>query len=1121
MIIKKYINENNIIQYYTFDKTCEDNKYFNHLEEYKDLTKSTIFVCSTLIDTNFINFHKGEKWVYFTSKITDEVIDNLDTDYIKDYFIDNIELQKKIKSINCKIIKSKISNFNKIKKVNVENSIVFLILASKKEEYIDKYNNLLEYLKTFNYDYFILLSGQENKIDNNIIYVNFEDNWENIPKKVITAFEILYNKCYYSHIYKVDDNFMNVNINLSDEIFKKDYYGNYLIRNFKRDYHFGKCKDNELNNLEYENDFIHTYAAGGYGYVISRAALYILINNKQYIMNEIYEDKAIGDVLFSNNIFINENKYEKLKYQKPISQVKDIVKKDVKKCAVIFFHKNLFKIYEEKWINKCIESILNQTYKNYDILEVNYGNDNYSIFKNMKISNNKYFYKKNYKTHTEAMVFLLNEGFTKYNYDVIFNTNLDDYYNESRFEKQLRCVLEGYHLCSSLMNYIKENENKEDMLISEWTSESYSITSNEYYIEKEKISEQLNENHNVINHSCVCFTKEFWKGYDKYNNLLRYRDDKPYEDLTLWTRAINNNYNITIINEPLIEYRIHDNQIGEQNKKKEKNINVDTGFTSEPCKKEKRIGIFCICTGNYINYLSDLISSILEKFLINYEKIFIISTDQIDKVKKICDKFKIKNLIKNISKKGFPLDTLYRYKYLLEYDVELELVCDVLYYIDVDMKILELVGNEILPEGDRVLIGTKHPGFAFSNNKNGSPENNKLSKAYIDENKFKNCYIAGGFNGGITHHFINMAKELDMFINIDKSNDIIAKWHDESHLNRYLLDNFEKFKILSSDYCYPENYHEKIPGTPKILALYKDHNIIRNKFKKYKLVVNVKGGLGNILFQIFFGYTIALRYNLELCLFHNQNEILNNICPNDKKRESIFHYHLFDNILRTDENFFKEEYLEIKEDKKYYTDILSTLPMNKNIYLNGFFQSTKFFNHNIERIKQKLNYNILDIAKDIINKYKMSINKKLIAIHIRGTDYIKLKEYHTNIEIDYYQKCLNSINNLDDYEIILFTDDYDFSENNFSNLYSNTISNIKNEFISDDFKYLKNNGELDLFLMSLFDIIICANSTFSLWATYFSNSEKIFIPFNWFGESGPKDFIVEDLCLNDNYEIVH
>ena len=68
-----------------------------------------------------------------------------------------------------------------------------------------------------------------------------------------------------------------------------------------------------------------------------------------------------------------------------------------------------------------------------------------------------------------------------------------------------------------------------------------------------------------------------------------------------------------------------------------------------------------------------------------------------------------------------------------------------------------------------------------------------------------------------------MAKNIQNKINIDKSNDVIAEWHDESHLNYFMIKNTKLFKFLILDYCYPENYYEK-SGEPKILAL--DKNII-------------------------------------------------------------------------------------------------------------------------------------------------------------------------------------------------------------------------------------------------------------------------------------------------------
>jgi hypothetical protein len=92
-------------------------------------------------------------------------------------------------------------------------------------------------------------------------------------------------------------------------------------------------------------------------------------------------------------------------------------------------------------------------------------------------------------------------------------------------------------------------------------------------IKLEIIKNNLNKKNNVINHSGICFTKKFWNSLDIHGNKLNYRDDKPYEDLSLWIRAVNNNIKIGIVNKYLIYYRIHDNQIGTQKNNKDK-INV-------------------------------------------------------------------------------------------------------------------------------------------------------------------------------------------------------------------------------------------------------------------------------------------------------------------------------------------------------------------------------------------------------------------------------------------------------------------------------------------------------------------------------------------------------------------
>ena len=1113
MKFKSYLKTNNILQIYSFEK-IDENKYFHSISEYTDLTKNTIFICKNDFDINLINFHKGKKWIFIHKTFDLKNLTKINTE-IEQYLCDDINICKNMdNNYDCINIKSEISNYNIINTVNFK-KVVFLIIAT--EKYKEKYKKLELYLQTFKYDYYIVLSSEETEeIKKNYIYLKIPDIWENLSKKVIKALELIYKNTTYSYVYKVDDNFYDVNINLSDDIYNLDYYGNYIIKQFKTDYHFGKCSNKVLNNLEYENIFISPYAAGGYGYLLSRKAIFILLNNKEYIKNEIYEDKAVGDVLFINNIKVNTSSYNKLNYTKPEKKTniewkikKNLLQKN-SKIAVIFFHKNIYDLYNKNWISKCVNSIIEQSFNNFDIFEINYGDTDTSIFDLSFIKNfkNKYFfYKKDYKTHTEAMTYLLNKCFLDYNYDIIFNTNLDDYYLNTRFEKQLACINSGYDICSSLMTYITD-ENGEDKTIKIWNSEMLNVNSKNYYIETQLINKQLNNNNNIINHSCICFTKRFWLGYDKYNNLLRYRDDKPFEDLSLWKRAINNNFNITIINENLINYRIHENQIGEQYKKDTKNINSDGEFKIKPSEDKKRIGIFCICTGNYLQFLKNLIESVEKNFLVDYPKYYFISSDNKKEVTKICKLYKLNYSINTINKKGFPLDTLYRYQYLLNFGIEVELLCDVIYYIDVDMKIVNKISDDILPTKDKYLIGTQHPGY-FTQNKNGTPEQNNKSTAYIDKKKYKNCYIAGGFNGGITNYFIKMAKEINNNILVDKSKNIIAIWHDESHLNKYFLENFNKFKILTPNYCCPETNNKDIVGQHKIIALDKSHNSLRTNTILKKIIVNIQGGLGNILFQVFFGYTIALRYNLELCIIHNQKNT----------RENIYYYKLFDNIFRIldDNNSLTNNY-KITEDSLNYTNFLDKIPTNCNVYIDGYFQSVKYFKHFYTRIIKKLDLKMLNIAKIIFKNFYKTNKKNNIAIHIRGTDYLTSNNYHFNLDKNYYINIIKTLD-LQNSNLILFTDDEKYAIDNYSDIDTVIIKDIINKNIPKKYKYLANHPELHIFLLSLCEKIICANSTFSLFASYFSKADSIYIPRNWFGINGPKNFNVEDLCLNENYII--
>ena len=222
---------------------------------------------------------------------------------------------------------------------------------------------------------------------------------------------------------------------------------------------------------------------------------------------------------------------------------------DIKKTAVIIFHKNIYKIYKKKWIDECVDSILSQTYQKFDIFEVNYGNEDTSVLSQKKFTQNHYFFKRDFSDHTEAMTFLLNKCFLEYDIDVVFNTNLDDYYHLTRFEKQISAFKrKNILLCSSNWDYIKDD----------------SISLRNFLKKKTQgvciLKKILKEN--IVNHSGIAFRKEFWFTRDRYDNFLRYRNEIPEEDFKLWKRCISDNVYIGILSQRLIFYRIHPNQTG-------------------------------------------------------------------------------------------------------------------------------------------------------------------------------------------------------------------------------------------------------------------------------------------------------------------------------------------------------------------------------------------------------------------------------------------------------------------------------------------------------------------------------------------------------------------------------
>ena len=204
------------------------------------------------------------------------------------------------------------------------------------------------------------------------------------------------------------------------------------------------------------------------------------------------------------------------------------------------------------------------------------------------------------------------------------------------------------------------------------------------------------------------------------------------------------------------------------------------------------------------------------------------------------------------------------------------------------------------------------------------------------------------------------------------------------------------------------------------------------------------GRLGNQLFQIAATYAQSLRMNEEFSLPKwSYAKFFKNF-----KSEPIKNIRYID---------YKESAFEYKE-----------LPKVNNLNLFGYYQSIKYFDNYQDEVK-----NLFNIELDRI---------EACAIHVRRGDYTTKPDYHTNLDLQYYQRALKYIKSKN---IIVFSDD---------------INYCKQLFSAYNFKYSQGSELEDFKLMTSCSEHIIANSSFSWWTSYLSNSETVIAPKTWFGK---------------------
>jgi hypothetical protein len=267
------------------------------------------------------------------------------------------------------------------------------------------------------------------------------------------------------------------------------------------------------------------------------------------------------------------------------------------------------------------------------------------------------------------------------------------------------------------------------------------------------------------------------------------------------------------------------------------------------------------------------------------------------------------------------------------------------------------------------------------------------------------------------------------------------------------------------------------------------------------IIVRLKGGLGNQLFQYAAGRQLAEKHcvplKLDLSYLHRGENI-----THTKRNFELDKFNIVAEIATENEiqamrhrrwlNFIRA--VQLKERKK---DIYAQfLKARKTCYLDGWFQSEKYVSPIAEQIRKELVF-----KEPLTDNYFIAIKEQIentcsVSLHFRRGDYVenaKSNTFHGVCSLDYYKNAANSVaEKTKNPHFFIFSDDIRWVMRNFELNFPTVFVEKSDENLLSDFR-----------LMSLCKHNIIANSSYSWWAAWLNENENkiVIAPEKWFANA--------------------
>lgn len=285
------------------------------------------------------------------------------------------------------------------------------------------------------------------------------------------------------------------------------------------------------------------------------------------------------------------------------------------------------------------------------------------------------------------------------------------------------------------------------------------------------------------------------------------------------------------------------------------------------------------------------------------------------------------------------------------------------------------------------------------------------------------------------------------------------------------------------------------------------------------VIVYLMGGLGNQMFQYAAGRRLAYVLKADLRLDTNEFDV-------DKLRTyALGAFNIQEHFATAEEvaaftiskrgilNRLVERMLRIPcnppsthiKEKHFHFDS-SVLSLNDDVYLDGYWQSEKYFVDASNIIFKEFTVKSPQTGK---NKElaELITSCNAVSIHVRRGDYISdphISKLYRTCDLAYYIRCFDKITqSIQNPHFFIFGDEPKWIRKNINLPYSTTIVDHN----GDDKSYE------DLRLMSICKHNIIANSSFSWWGAWLNQNPKkmVFAPKQWFSKERQASRKMDDL----------